>query len=78
MLGGLEILALCSILGGVAGLFFRDKKTKAWIGFLLGMIGAAVVSFLLAQFVSQSLLAIPVYSILGSWLFNLVFKKISK
>ena len=78
MLGGLEILVLCSILGGICGLFFKDKKTKGWIGFLLGMIGAAIVAFLLAQFVFQSLLAIPVYSILGSWLSNLIFKKISK
>ncbi len=78
MLGGLEILAVCSILGGVLGIFFRDKRRAKWLGFILGAVGAVITSFILAQFVFQSLYAIPLYSILGSWLLNTLFKKVAK
>jgi uncharacterized membrane protein YeaQ/YmgE (transglycosylase-associated protein family) len=76
MLGGIEILVLCSIVGGVFGIFFRDKKRSGWLGFIIGAIGAAITSYLLASFVFASLIAIPIYSILGSWVFNVIFKKI--
>lgn len=77
MLGGLELLVLCAIIGGIAGIFFRDKSKSKWIGFALGFVGAIIVSYMLVLFVFQSYIAIPFYSILGSWLFNFVFKKIS-
>jgi uncharacterized membrane protein HdeD (DUF308 family) len=78
MLGGLEILAICSILGGVLGIFFRDKRRAKWLGFILGAIGAVITSFILAQFVFQSLFAIPLYAALGSWLLNTLFKRVAK
>ena len=77
MLGGLEILILCAIIGGIAGIFFRDKSKSGWVGFVLGFVGAILVSYILVQTVFQSYLAIPFYSILGSWLFNFIFKKLS-
>lgn len=77
-MGGLEILVLCSIIGGVLGLFvFRDKNVKAWIAFSLGAVGAALTSFMLVSILFASYLAIPVYSVLGSWLFNLIYKKMA-
>ena len=75
-MGALEILVVTAIIGGVFGLFFKSKLTKAWIGFALGAVGAAVIAFLLASFVFQSILAIPVYGIFGSWLFNYIYKKV--
>ena len=77
-MGALEILALTAIIGGVLGLFFRSKSTKAWIGFALGAIGAAVIAWLFASFVFQSILAIPVYGIFGSWMFIYIYQKIAK
>jgi hypothetical protein len=76
MLGGLEILVICSIIGGVLGIFFRDKNRSAWIGFVIGAVGAAVTSYVLVETVFASFIAIPFYSLLGSWLFNLIFRKI--
>ncbi len=76
-LGGLEILVLCSIIGGVVGVFFRDKKRRAWVGFVLGVAGAILTSLLLVEFVWASYIALPVYAVLGSWLFNWIFKKLS-
>jgi hypothetical protein len=78
MLGGLEILIICSIIGGILGIFLRDKSRSAWIGFALGAVGAAVTSYVLVQTVFASFIAIPFYSLLGSWLFNFLFKKISR
>jgi|GEM_PF-2202733 len=78
MLGGLEILVICTIIGGVLGIFFRDKRRAKWLGFVLGAFGAMITSYVLVQFVFQSLFAIPIYSILGSWAFNAIFKQIAK
>ncbi len=44
-MGGLELLVICSIVGGLFGLVFKAKATARWIGFMLGMIGAVVVTF---------------------------------
>ena len=75
-MSGLEILIVCSVLGGLLGITFRDKKRKPWVGFVVGAIGSAITTFILVQTVFQSYLAMPVYSILGSWLFSLIFKKV--
>ena len=75
-MGGLEILVLGAIIGGILGIFFRDKRRAAWVGFALGAIGAMVTSYVLVELVFASLLLIPVYSVLGSWLFNYVSRKI--
>lgn len=77
MLGGLEILAISAILGGVLGIYFRNKTTtKPILGIVLGVLGALMTSYLLVEFVFASTLAVPVYSILGSWLFNFSWAKI--
>ena len=79
-LGGLEILAICTIVGGVIGYFLRKKNRKngTLIAIILGLLGSIVVNFLLLTFLFQSLLAIPVYAILGAWLFNYVWSKLQK
>lgn len=77
-LGGLEILAICAIMGGLLGIAFRDKKRGAWVGFVVGAVGAIITTYLLIELIFASYLAMPVYAILGSWLFNLLFKKVFK
>ena len=74
---GLEILVGCALLGGLLGITFRDKKQKAIVGFVVGLVGAVITTFALVQFVFQSYLAMPVYAVFGSWLANFVFKKIN-
>lgn len=79
-LGGIEILLICAIIGGVVGYFKRNKgkKNGALIGIILGVVGAIVINILLVTFLFQSYLAIPVYAILGAWLFNYIWSKFQK
>ncbi|UPK66680.1 hypothetical protein [Chitinophaga filiformis] len=79
-LGGTEILLICAIIGGVIGYFRRVKNRKngALIGIILGMVGAVVVNILLITFVFQSYFAIPVYAILGAWLFTYIWSRFQK
>ncbi len=79
-LGGIEILLICTIIGGVFGYFRRNKNKKngALIAIVLGVIGAVAVNLLLLTFVFQSYLAMPVYAILGAWLFNYIWSKFQK
>ncbi|SHN40415.1 hypothetical protein [Chitinophaga sp. CF418] len=79
-LGGTEILLICSIIGGVIGYFKRNKNRKngALIGIILGILGSIVVNILLITFVFQSYFAIPVYAVLGAWLFNYIWSKFQK
>lgn len=75
--GGIELLALCSIAGGGIGYFIRNKATTTPVlGIVLGVLGAIITSILLIQFVFQSIFALSVYSALGAWLFNFVWSKI--
>jgi len=80
MLGGLEILFICAIIGGIFGYFRRNKSRKygALIAVILGIVGAIVMNLLLVTFVFQSILAIPVYALLGAWLFNYIWSKFQK
>ena len=77
-LGGSEVLLLSGIIGGVAGLFFRNKSKSRWIGFGLGFVGAIFTTYIMILFIPQFYQAYPFSSILASWFFNFVFKKISK
>ena len=77
-MGGLEILVISTVVGGVLGYFFRSKKVKPIIGILLGLTGAAIMGYVLTELVFQSILAIPVYAIFGSWLFNFIAAKVKK
>jgi len=79
-IGGSELLVICALIGAVTGYFCRNKNSKngAVIGVVLGIIGGLVTSFLLAMFIYGSLIAMPLYAILGAWLFNLAWSKISK
>ena len=76
MLGGVELLGI----GAIAGYFFRNKSAKngALIGVALGFFGALIMNLLLLNILLQSILAIPAYAILGSWLFNFIMSKIKK
>ena len=76
-LGAIEVLAICAILGGILGIYFRDKSKSKWIGILLGVIGACITSVIFIKYVFTGFIAIPLYSLIGSWLFNFGFKKIS-
>jgi len=80
MLGGLEILFICAIIGGIFGYFRRNKSRKygTLIAVILGIVGAIVMNLLLVTFVFQSILAIPVYALLGAWLFNYIWSKFQK
>ncbi len=77
MIGGMELLVICALIGGVSGYFFRNKNSKNGkaIGILLGIVGALLVTFLLVTYVLQSYFLMPVYAILGAWLFNFIAAK---
>ncbi|WP_343668460.1 hypothetical protein [Chitinophaga sp.] len=79
-LGGSELLLICIILGGVIGYFRRnkDKKNGALVGIILGVVGSIVINIIGITFILQSYLAIPVYAILGAWLFNYIWSKLQK
>jgi uncharacterized membrane protein (UPF0136 family) len=77
-MGGLEILAISTLVGGVLGFFLRGKKIKPIIGILLGLTGAIIMGYLLTEILFKSFLAIPVYAIFGSWLFNFIIAKVKK
>ena len=78
--GGSELLLICTIIGGVVGYFKRNKNKKygALIGIILGVVGSVVMNLIGITFIIQSYLAIPVYSILGAWLFNYIWLKFQK
>jgi len=78
MLGGMELLVICALLGGVCGYFFRNKSSKngKLTGVLLGVVGALVITYILVTYVLQSYFLMPVYAVLGAWLFNFVAAKI--
>ena len=78
MLGGSEILVICAIIGGIIGYSKRNRKQKngALVGIILGLVGAIAVTLLLSRFVFQSLFLIPVYAIIGAWLFNYAWAKL--
>ena len=75
-LGGLENLIVCTIIGGIFGILFRDKTKSKWIGLIIGIFGAIISTFLLSYLVNISFVGVIIYSIFGSWIFNLVFKKL--
>lgn len=76
-LSGIEILTISAIIGGITGYFIRNKKiTQPVLGIILGVVGSIVMSILLVSLVFQSLVAIPIYSIFGAWLFNFIWAKI--
>lgn len=79
-LGGTEILLICAVIGGVIGYFKRNKNKKngTLTGVILGVVGSIAIAVLLTIFLFQSYLAIPVYSILGAWLFNYIWSKFQK
>ena len=80
MLSPLELLVICSVIGGIIGYFKRNKRQKngALVGIILGFVGAIVVTLLLSNFVFQSFFLIPVYSIIGALLFNYGWAKLQK
>jgi len=75
---GSEVLIVSGIVGGVSGILFRDKSKSKWIGFVLGFIGGIITTLILLYFIFKTYIAILLYSILGSWYFNFIVKKISK
>ena len=77
VLGGIEILVLSMIIGAILGYFFRDKSknVKPIVGVGLGALGALIVGYVLVMVLFKSYIAMPVYAIFGSWLFNFIFAK---
>lgn len=80
MLGGMEILCICALIGAIFGYFFRDKakENSTLIGIVLGLIGSVLMNLLLLNILFQSYIAMPIYAIFGVWLFNFIFLKIQK
>ncbi len=78
MLGGLEVLALSTVIGGISGYFFKNKEQSALGSITLGLFGGLITTYLLATFLLTSDIAMPFYGILGSWLSNYIARKIKK
>lgn len=78
MLGGLEILVICGIIGGFVGYALRKKGSKnaTIISIIVGVIGACFMTWLLTTILIASFLLMPIYGALGAWLAMYVFKKI--
>ena len=74
-----EMLFICAILGGIQGYLFWKKQAtnKVVLGIILGIIGSVLMTYVLVQFLFQSLILMPVYAIFGAWLFNSVLSKIT-
>lgn len=80
MLGASEILFIAAFVGAVSGYFFRPKENKkaVLLGVVLGAIGGMLVSYLLLTYLMSGLRIGIGYAILGSWLFNFIWKLVKK
>ncbi|HEY8934319.1 MAG TPA: hypothetical protein VIM65_03830 [Cyclobacteriaceae bacterium] len=78
MLGGLEILAICGIIGGFVGYALRKKGSKnaTIISIVVGIIGACFMTWLLVTILIASYLLMPVYGAFGAWLALYILKRI--